>query len=155
VSKAFTKEDDSGGEDLSAMRPQGPELPPGSRNYMTPAGAARVRAELDELLQSPARKDSAHRIRYLQMRMDQLEIVVPAGSVPDRVRFGTTVTLADENDEERSYQIVGVDEADPKSGKVSWISPLATAILGARIGESVTLRTPKGEETFVVARITG
>lgn len=153
MSKAFTKED-SGGEDIS-LKPEGPALPPGAKNYMTPAGAKRLSAELDQLLHSPidVQRKSELRIRYLQQRISDLQVINPLDQPAGKVRFGATVTICDEEGVEHTYRIVGIDEADAKQGRLSWVSPLATAMLGAGEGDSVTVKTPKGEKEWEIVKI--
>jgi transcription elongation factor GreB len=93
------------------------------------------------------------RIRFLQKRIDRAEVVVPENQSGDRVLFGATVTVVDENESTREYKIVGIDETDGKLGKVSWISPIGKALLQSRVGDFVVLRTPKGEEELEVKKI--
>ena len=180
MSKAFTKED-------SAVEPPDDELeesdpnPKGMKNYMTPAGAERLRAELKTLL-SEARpevvrtvswaasngdrsengdyiygkrrlREIDRRIRFLQRRLDNAEVVDPAQQKGDRVLFGARVTIEDEEGVRKTYRIVGIDEADPARGDVSWISPIAKALLNARVGEVVLFRSPKGEEDLEVVAV--
>ena len=76
-----------------------------------------------------------------------------AGKTHDRVYFGATVTVADESGTERTVSIVGVDELDLARGRVSWISPIATALLKASVGDTVTMRTPRGREELEVLAI--
>ena len=91
-------------------------------------------------------KEIDRRIRYLGKRLDNIEIVDPAKREPtEQVFFGATVKVRDEEEKERTYSIVGVDETDGKKGKVSWISPIGRALLKARVGDNVTLKTPNGE----------
>ena len=96
------------------------------------------------------------RIRFLIRRLDAAEVVDPAArrddESADQVFFGATVTVADARGQERTISIVGVDEIDTDRGYVSWVSPIARALLKAREGDAVTLRTPGGvEELEVVA----
>jgi transcription elongation factor GreB len=93
------------------------------------------------------------RIRFLQKRLEAARVVDPLEQKGDRVVFGATVTVADEDGDERTYRIVGIDESEPTVGKVSWISPLAKTLMGARVGDGVTLRTPKGEEELEVLEV--
>lgn len=93
------------------------------------------------------------RIRFLQRRIDRAEVVFPEQQGGDRVLFGATVTVVDENGSTRVYKIVGIDETDAKTGKVSWISPIGKALLQARAGDVVLLRTPKGEEELEIKKI--
>ena len=183
MSKAFTKETDAApeDEDLELASP----LPPGARNYMTPGGFARLRAELDllvkkerpELVATVAwaasngdRSENAdyiygkrrlreidRRIRFLTRRLDRAEVVDPLArrdsEHADRVFFGATVTFANAAGGERRVSIVGVDEIDTARGYVSWVSPIARALLKSREGDTVTLRTPGGVEQLDVIAV--
>jgi transcription elongation factor GreB len=184
MSKAFTKEDSGQADLLADDRDEGeddPKLPRGTRNYMTPAGAERLRGELKDLLhqQRPEvvrtvswaasngdrsengdyiygkrrLREIDRRIRFLQRRLDNAEVVDPAAQKSDRVLFGATVTVADEGGAERTYRIVGIDEAEPSRGIISWISPLARAVFNSRVGDVVTLRTPRGEEELEIVAL--
>ncbi|MCC7440616.1 MAG: transcription elongation factor GreB [Bdellovibrionales bacterium] len=93
------------------------------------------------------------RIRFLSRRLDALEIVDPAILSGDRVRFGATVTVADEEGKERVYRIVGIDETDPRAGRISWISPIGRALLQKRAGDAVNVLTPKGEVELEILRV--
>jgi transcription elongation factor GreB len=181
MSKAFTRESDTDlDEELEAASP----LPPGSRNYMTPGGFARLKAELTALAEKERPEVVAtvawaasngdrsengdyiygkkrlreidRRIRFLVRRLDQAEVVDPMTrrdeDSADQIYFGATVTVANATGEERTVSIVGVDEIDTARGYISWVSPMARALLKAREGDCVTLRTPGGiEELDVVA----
>lgn len=165
MSKAFVKDDDAddGGGTLAD-----PELEAilrsGGRNYVTPAGHERLRAELDRLLNlerpeavaaaAGRLRDIDQRIRFLSRRLEAAEIVDPSRQDGGQVLFGATVTVETEDGTERTYRIVGIDEADAADGRISWVSPVARALLGARPGDLVTLRTPRGESEVEVARIT-
>lgn len=173
MNKAFTRESDSDdgddGEELAAT----PQLPAGTHNYITPDGYARLKAECEQLLrvERPKVVEVVHwaasngdrsengdyiygkkrlreidrRIRFLTRRLDIAEIVDPlrqAGS--DQVFFGATVTIADESGEEQTYQIVGVDETDLRRGRISWVSPLARALIKSREGDTVRFQSPAG-----------
>ena len=93
------------------------------------------------------------RIRYLMKRLENAEVVDPSKQDRERVFFGATVTYADEAGSEHTVSLVGVDEADPARGRVSWISPIAKALLRAREGDSVRLQTPKGTIELEVLEI--
>jgi transcription elongation factor GreB len=180
MSKAFTREDDSGAdEDDDLVAAAG--VPASGKNYMTPQGYARLRAELLELIDNERPKivDIVHwaasngdrsengdylygkkrlreidrRIRFLTKRLEIAEIVDPTvhhGS--DQVFFGATVTYEDDQGEQRTVTIHGIDEADSAQGQVSWVSPIARALLKAREGESVKLVTPSGvQEVEILA----
>jgi transcription elongation factor GreB len=144
MSKAFTSET---GDEEDGFVP--PPLPPGTRNYMTPAGAQRMKAECESLLSERKsipnsdfegkRRLSAieRRLLFLTQRLDSVQIVDPAAQPPDQVRFGATVELEESGGSKQRWRIVGIDEADLDRGQISWISPLAAALLGAKGGDIV------------------
>ena len=149
MSKAFTKEPEATVEPMPVRRML--ELPEGAKNYLTPAGAARLRAEHDELAREP-RPETQERLTELAEHLELAEVVNPATQEHDLVRFGATVRLRNGAAAESTYTIVGIPEADPKQGRISWLSPIARSLLGAHVGDLVTLRTPGGtEEREVVA----
>ena len=179
MSKAFTREADDGldaDDDIDEANESRPA--PSGKNYVTPSGHARLKSELHELLTKERpklvetvawaasngdRSENAdyiygkrrlreidRRIRFLQKRLDAAEIVDPATQASDRVLFGATVGLRDEHGKLRKYSIVGIDEADASAGKISWVSPLAQAILQAKVGDDVLFRSPKGEEELTI-----
>jgi transcription elongation factor GreB len=179
MSKAFTKETEAE-DDL--LEEQGEPLPAGAKNYMTPAGFQRLRDELQHLLRVERPKvvetvswaagngdrsengdyiygkkrlrEIDRRIRFLTKRLDSGQVVDPAQQKQtDRVFFGATVTYANSRGEEKTVTIVGVDEADLAEGKISWISPIARALLKAEEGDTVELRTPAGVERIEVVSI--
>lgn len=180
MSKAFTKEQDSDDDD-GAETESASLLPPGSKNYMTPAGAEALRAELKVLLYESRPevvktvswaasngdrsengdyiygkkrlREIDRRIRFLTKRLESAEVVDPRSQPTDRVLFGAQVTVQMESGESKTYQIVGIDEAQPASGKISWISPLAKSLLGSRIGDAVIFKSPKGEEELEIIQI--
>jgi transcription elongation factor GreB len=162
VSKAFT--DEEAGEDAPLVRPR-PPLPAGVPNYVTRAGLAALRAELEALGSERARLSglanekeraralgalSARRLA-LEARIATAELAPPPESL-DVVRFGATVTVS-APDGERRYEIVGVDEADPARGKIAFTSPLARSLLGRSAGERVLLGTPRGREAVEIAAV--
>ena len=179
MNKAFTKETDDDDED--ADRSSAP-LPPGGKNYITPAGFARLRAEWLQLMddERPKVVEAVHwtarngdrsengdylygkkrlreidrRIRFLTKRLEIAEVTDPSvhhGS--DQVFFGATVTYADAAGAERCITILGIDEADTSVGQVSWIAPIARALLKAREGDSVKLMTPAGLQELEVLAV--
>lgn len=180
MSKAFTREDDGADED-GADETQDAALPSSVKNYITPPGAARLKGELHQLLtverpdlvkvvqwaaSNGDRSENGdylygkrrlreidRRIRFLTRRLQAAEIIDPASQKSDRVLFGATVGIRNEEGDERTYRIVGIDETDVKAGKISWISPLGKALLNASEGDAVTLRTPKGEEELEVISV--
>lgn len=180
MSKAFTRESDDGDEDEDTAAPS--PLPAGSRNYMTPAGYLRMKTELKHLLDRERpdvvkavawaasngdRSENAdylygkrrlreidRRIRFLTRRLDAAEVVDPATrETTDQVFFGATVTLARAGGTEQRLSIVGVDEINPALGRISWISPMARALMRAREGDTLTLRTPAGTDSIEVLRV--
>ncbi|HLW05120.1 MAG TPA: transcription elongation factor GreB [Azoarcus sp.] len=181
MSKAFTKEDDGDGDDENlpvAVRP-----PAGSKNYITRRGYDALRAELEELVKRERPKlvetvawaagngdrsengdyiygkkrlrEIDRRIRFLIKRIEDAEVVDPeqqAGN--DQVFFGALVTIADvESDEEQTWQIVGIDEADTTQGRISWISPLARALLRAHEGDAVRFMSPAGPREIEILEV--
>jgi transcription elongation factor GreB len=180
MSKAFTKESEDDADDGSGQT--APPLPPGSKNYISPAGHARLKAELLHLLDRERpdlvktvawaaangdRSENAdylygkrrlreidRRIRFLTKRLDQAQVVDTAGrDDTDRVYFGATVTYARAGGSEQTVTIVGADEIDTARGRVSWVSPVARALLKARAGDTVTLRTPAGAEELEIVAV--
>ena len=154
MSKAFTRESDDGPDLPAPIRPIS-ALPPGVKNYMTAAGVDQLRAELARLIQAERPRPAS-----LDQRIIQLEAalrsaaVVPVPEKPwDEVRFGATVTVRDQQGEESRYRIVGVDEADADRGWVSWLSPIARALVNAELGQRVTLKLPSGVEELEIVRI--
>jgi transcription elongation factor GreB len=144
MSKAFTRESD----EHALARPHAPALPPGARNYLTAPGAARLHGELDRLLHvdrpaaagdATAIADIDHRIRELSAQLDGAEIVEPAQGDAEVVRFGAEVTVRDDGGHDHAFAIVGVPEADPRHGRVSYLAPVARALLGGRQGDTVLL----------------
>lgn len=179
MSKAFTKESDQDDED---EEPSAPALPAGTKNYITPAGFQRLkdealrlldkeRPELVKVIQWAAsngdRSENAdyiygkrrlreidRRIRFLTRRLDAAAVVDPAErEYTDQVFFGATVTVAHGDGSEKTYAIVGIDEADVGRGRISWISPLARTLIKAREGDTVVLRTPGGDEAIEVLEV--
>ena len=177
MTKAFpndSDDDESGPNDAGG-------IPGGFTNYITPAGHQRLNDELSRLwkVERPKLVDTIawaasngdrsengdyiygkrklreidRRIRYLSKRLDSAVVVDNAGKTHDKVYFGATVTVLDEEGAERTVSIVGVDDLDPARGRVSWISPIATALLKASVGDVVTMRTPRGKEELEVIAI--
>jgi transcription elongation factor GreB len=179
MSKAFTRETDSDDEEQDSALP---ELPSGGKNYMTPRGYAALRAELLQLIdeERPKVVEVVHwaasngdrsengdyiygkkrlreidrRIRFLTHRIELAEVVDPTvHHGHDQVFFGATVTYAEESGQERTVTIMGIDEADSAHGQVSWISPIARALLKAREGDVVKLVTPVGAQEIEVLQV--
>jgi transcription elongation factor GreB len=180
MSKAFTREDDQDDDDKEPAESPSP-LPTGSKNYMTPQGEAKLREEFKHLLYTARpkivetvtwaaslgdRSENAdyiygkrrlreidRRIRFLTKRLEAAEVIDPVSQKSDTVVFGATVAVRDENGAERLYRIVGIDETDGKQGKVSWISPMGRALLRAKVGDVVTVHTPRGDEELEILAI--
>jgi transcription elongation factor GreB len=163
VSKAFT--DEEAAETPRVVAPR-PPLPPGVPNYVTERGLALLRAErtaLDaervEAEREPTSVDRAQALAALAQRRAQLEArianaeLVPRPSAPPaEVRFGAHVRVA-AAEGERRVQIVGVDEADAAHGRIAFVSPLARALLGRRVGDVVRLRLPRGDEELEILAV--
>ena len=179
MSKAFTKEDDN----AEVEEPEAPDpLPAGLKNYITPRGLTALRDELqalhrverpkvvevvswaagngdrsengDYIYGKKRLREIDRRIRFIRKRLEIAEVVDPAlQKNHDQVFFGATVTYADEDDVENTVRIVGIDEADLEDGKVSWVSPIARALLKARQGDMVKLQTPTGPKSIEVVEI--
>jgi transcription elongation factor GreB len=177
MSKAFVKENEGDDEELET-----PEIPSGARNYITPAGHKRLKDELlhlidverpevvrtvswaasngdrsengDYIYGKKRLREIDRRIRFLTRRLDNAEVVDPAArEATDQVFFGATVRYATGEGRENRIRIVGIDEVDPARGQVSWVSPIARALIKAREGDSVTLRTPLGVETLEILEV--
>ena len=181
MSKAFTRESDTTQDD-DGDGPALPALPAGARNYITPAGYQRLRSELLALLDQERPKmvevvswaakngdrsengdylygkkrlrEIDRRIRFLTRRLDIAEVADPsAHHGSDQVFFGARVTYANDAGEERTITIMGIDEADNLQGEVSWVAPIARALLKARVGDEVALMTPGGLQHVEVLRV--
>jgi transcription elongation factor GreB len=177
MSKAFTRENDASDPEPELE----PQQPPGVKNYITPAGHARLKSELKalveverpELVKTVAwaasngdRSENAdyiygkrrlreieRRIRYLMQRLEIAEVVDPRDQEQDRVFFGATVGYLDGGGREQVVSIVGIDEVDPARRRVSWVSPIAKALLKAGAGDTVTVNTPSGPERLEILEI--
>jgi transcription elongation factor GreB len=178
MSKAFTKETDAEEEEDEPL----PPLPPGTKNYITPAGWQRLQDELRRLLRVERPKvvetvswaagngdrsengdyiygkrrlrEIDRRVRFLTKRLEVAEVVDPKlQKSRDRVFFGARVTFVNARDEERTVRIVGIDETDGDAGAIAWVAPVARALLRARVGDTVEVRTPNGADTIEVLAI--
>lgn len=177
MSKAFTRERDD--DDDVEETPSG--LQPGDKNYITPQGAKKLQDELRNLVtkERPAvtetvawaaangdRSENAdyqygkrklreidRRIRFLTKRIDSMVVVDPTAIKDSKVRFGATVGFRDEDDNLKTYSIVGVDEIDIPRGRISWRSPLGSALLTRSVGDIVSFRTPKGVQEIEITKI--
>jgi transcription elongation factor GreB len=172
MSRAFVKNDAT--DDRVLVPPRAP-LPPGTINYVTPRGMNLLKDEIAALeaerLEAQKNRESGiddaerirrlaslgHRIAELGRRIDSARVVDPLGQPRDEVRFGATVTVRSLTGRNagriRRITIVGVDEADPSSGRISFISPIAAIIIGCGAGETVSMRTGEGEELLEITGI--
>jgi transcription elongation factor GreB len=183
MNKAFTREPDADtDDDADDGAPCLPPLPAGTRNYITPAGYRALREELMTLLDDERPKivevvswaasngdrsengdylygkkrlrEIDRRIRFLTRRLDIAEVADPsAHHGGDQVFFGATVTVAHDDGREQTITIKGVDEADNLRGEVSWVSPMARALLKSRVGDEVVVQTPAGPERIEVVAV--
>ena len=184
MNKAFTREPDGDADDAAdnadSLAP--PPLPAGTKNYLTPAGYARLRAELMALLDDERPKivevvswaakngdrsengdylygkkrlrEIDRRVRFLTKRLEIAEIADPSVHFGgDQVFFGATVTYVNQRDERYTVTIKGIDEVENLHGEISWISPIARALLKARVGDELQLMTPGGLEQIDVIEV--
>lgn len=177
MSKAFTRETDDA-EEEEPVEVAGPAVP---RYYMTPAGYARLRSELKQLVEverpevvrtvswaasngdrsengdyiygKRRLREIDRRVRFLIRRLENSEVVNSAGRDSDQVFFGATVDVRAKDGAGRTVTIVGLDEVDTARGRISWISPMAKALIKAREGDVVTLRTPGGVEELEILEV--
>ena len=179
MNKAFTRESPPEDDDEENLLP---DMPAGSKNYMTPQGYASMRAELLSLIdeERPKVVDIVHwaasngdrsengdyiygkkrlreidrRIRFLTKRLELASVSDPSvhhGN--DQVFFGATVTYEDAQGKSSTVTILGIDEADSLKSQVSWVSPIARALLKARVGDVVKLQTPLGVQDIEVLKV--
>ena len=180
MNKAFVKESES--DDDDDLDVGMPAIPAGTKNYMTPAGHKRIKDELLQLIDvdrpevvkivswaasngdrsengdyiygKRRLREIDRRIRFLTKRLDIAEVVDPSvhhGS--DQVFFGATITYENQQGEQHTVTIVGIDELDPLNGRISWISPVARALTKAREGDSVPLKTPAGMDELTILEV--
>lgn len=177
MSKAFVRES----EDDAQEAPETSASVPAGKNYISRAGYARLRAELKQLVECERPqvvstvawaasngdrsengdyiygkrrlREIDRRVRFLIKRLEAAEVVDSAGRETEQVFFGATVTVRSAAGGERSVTIVGTDEVDPAKGRVSWISPIAKALLKARVGDVVPLRSPSGVEELEILEV--
>ena len=179
MSKAFTKESDAGLDDDEIVAPA---MPAGAKNYMTPAGYRRLREELlalldverpkvvdvvswaakngdrsengDYLYGKKRLREIDRRIRFLTKRLEIAEVTDPSvHHGREQVFFGATVTYVNQDGVEKTITIKGVDEADSSAGEVSWVAPIARALLKAQVGDEVQLMTPGGLQRIEVLAV--
>jgi transcription elongation factor GreB len=177
MSKAFVRED---GQDPEPSEAADAALPPDGKNYITPAGFARLKAELKQLVEIERpevvkavswaaslgdRSENAdyiygkrrlreidRRVRFLIKHLENAEVVQSSGRDTDQIFFGAAVKVRGKEGE-REVTIVGVDEVDPAHGRVSWRSPVAKALIKAREGDTVTVRAPGGDEKLEIIEV--
>ena len=180
MSKAFVKDDAAPQDESLDEQLEAPPIPPGSKNYISPAGFARLRAELRELVEverpevvktvawaasngdrsengdyiygKRRLREIDRRVRFLIKRLENAEVVQSSGRDIDQVFFGARVKVKTKADI-REITILGLDEVDAARGIVSWVSPIARALIKAREGDIVTLRTPAGEAKVEIVEV--
>src|SRR5688572_17473180 len=167
MSRAFVRESDV--PQLPELPPLVSPLPPGARNHLTAGGAQGLRDELSRLRDTERPRLAAapaddidakrelqlldQRMRYLQESLRTADVVEITPGPTDVVRFGTTVTVREANGPEMRYRIVGVDETDLDRNWVSWLSPIARALMNARAGQRIQFKTPRGMRELEIAGI--
>jgi transcription elongation factor GreB len=167
LSKAFTREE-TDGPDVPELPPLASVLPAGAKNYITAKGAQSLRDELARLVNAvrpplAAASDDPdakrqlvsldQRILRLEESLQSAEVIPPYEGKTDTVRFGATVTVREMNGEESTYRIVGVDETDMDQGWVSWLSPIARALINAKVSDRVRFKIPSGETELEILAI--
>jgi transcription elongation factor GreB len=164
MSKAFTKDDD-GAADAPLLVSRRAPLPAGMPNYVTPRGLALLHAELakeqgtaapepasDGELARAAALANARRAE-LEARIASAVVVESALQAHDEVRFGASVTLRNLAGAERTYRIVGVDEANPSESRLAFVAPLSRSLLGKKVGEVASVKTPAGDDELEILAI--
>ncbi len=163
MSRAFVKEPD--GDEVADELPERPQHP--IPNYVTPAGFTALEAQREGLIERRDELSGADQnlldkehlkhverdLRYVDGRLEHAVIVDPEAQSPEEVAFGAIVEVKGEEGARHSYEIVGEDESDVAAGKVSWISPLARALMGAGVGDSVTWQRPAGDMELEVTAV--
>jgi transcription elongation factor GreB len=162
MSRAFVKEDDAGTPEEKV------DLPVSAHpNFVTPAGLQMLRDKVKTFEDERARLKEheaelaaqshlprvEQELRYWEERLRTAILVDPARQPREKVAFGAVVTVEDDDGKTHDYQIVGEDESDPQNGKVSYISPLARALDGAEVGDSITWKRPAGDQELEVTAI--
>lgn len=180
MNKAFVKEDTEPIEDDLDLEIS--PLAAGSKNYMTQAGFSRLQAELKALIEvervsvvnvvswaagngdrsengdyiygKKRLREIDKRIRFLNKRLASAEVVdITMHQGSGKIFFGATVTIMDTQEQEKTYRIVGMDEADVAAGDISWISPIARALLGKNLGDEVSVMLPGGMQSFDIVDV--
>ncbi len=155
--------------------------PPGEKNYITPKGLEKLREEFrllkyderpkivevvswaagngdrsengDYIYGKKRLREIDKRLQFLSQRIDVAEVVDPTQLKHDYVSIGATVTVEDDDGNQKVYKIVGADETDPDTGKISWVSPIAKGLFKAKVGDYVTYKSPSGERGLEVIKI--
>ncbi|MGQ0674700.1 MAG: GreA/GreB family elongation factor [Rhodospirillales bacterium] len=157
MSRAFVKDQDDA---YSEQLPDRPDS--GQPNYITPRGLEALKARLKAMVEEKAklgeqaaalRPELERDIPWLESRIAKAIVLEPKKQKNDEVQFGATVAVVDENDERHRFSIVGEDEAEPAKGRISWLSPLAKALLGARVGDTVVWKRPVGDLSVEIEKI--
>ncbi|MGV3771953.1 MAG: GreA/GreB family elongation factor [Verrucomicrobiales bacterium] len=165
MSKAFTREDDDAPE--RAFVPKIAAVPPGVNNYITAEGAARLRAEMDELesrerprlaleISEPGKERALALVNQRIATLAQIlsgVTVVEAGGASDKVKFGSWVKVKDTSGDVHWYRIAGIHETELDEEWISWMSPLAKGLMNRSAGEKVMLKLPKGLEHLEILEI--
>lgn len=161
MSKAFTREsDDRTADEIAPVRPQ---PLPGAKNYMTRQGADRLRLQIDELLEQrrvllgasgggeaqPSLPRIEFELQRLQRTLQSVVVVEPPAD-KEKVALGASVLVRDQEGDEETYQIVGMDEADPGAGRISSASPLAQALIKGKAGDKVRFKSPAGDQELTI-----
>lgn len=163
MSKAFTRESDDNAEEPLLQ----PLTAPAAKRYVTREGAERLRKQGAALLEEkrtllnggPAAAADAAAIRRIEASLQRLQrildsaVVVGPPADPGRIEFGASVRIRDQHGEEDTYQLVGVDEADPGAGRISSASPLAQALMNRRTGDIVRFQSPAGEQQLTILSV--
>jgi transcription elongation factor GreB len=160
MSKAFTKDDAA---EVPLVLPRRAPLPAGTPNYVTARGLSRLQGELGELIQrrasvvqsADAGEGVAHaaRLLALEQRIASAVLVDSSAQPRDEVRFGASVEVVNPAGARRRYRIVGVDEADAEQGAIAFVAPLSRALLGLRVGDVASVKTPAGEDELEILKI--
>lgn len=155
MSKAFVKDDA-----ISETEVEFNPIDLGPVCYITPQGMTRLQADLANLrivnepsLKHPSAGKLKKRIQYLESLIARAEVIDPTAQSGNKARFGATVTVRDEAELQRTYKIVGIYEADSRAGKVSYLSPIAKALLGSGAGDLVYIETPQSNEELEILKV--
>ncbi len=161
MSRAFVKELDEQEDKGGPMRPQSPHV-----NYVTPRGMTLLQDKIrglaaaldglrgrEDLTSQQSIRELEREMAYYSERVKRAVLIDPEQQALDRVHFGAAVEAEDSNGERLRFVIVGEDEADVAEGRISWVSPLASALMNARVGDVVTWRRPAGDKDLEVLAI--